>query len=109
MGTEDQSRRRARRDEPGHELAGHLCGIRRVGQPRLLGQGRVLEPVEQGHAEGADGADLRVVDVRVDEPGQQDTTAKVDDRVVRVCLAHVGEVSAGPDDAVLDPDAGVLR
>ena len=50
---------------------GHAARVVDVGQPRLLGQRALVEPVEQRHAEPADDAHLREVDVGVDEPGQE--------------------------------------
>ena len=59
-------------------------GVGGVGEPALLGQRALLQPVQQRHAQPADGPDLRVVHVGVDEPGQQQPAAQFGDRLVRV-------------------------
>ena len=72
----------------------------------LLRQRAPLEPVEQRHAETADHPDLREVDVRVDEPGQQQPAVEVDD-VVR--YVEGGERATRDDHAVTHQQPLVRR
>ena len=71
-----------------------------VGQPDLLGQRALVEPVEQRHAEPADDAHLREVHVGVDEPGQHHALAEVEDVARPDARRARGEGPAGGDDAV---------
>ena len=99
---EDQRGGGAGAREAVDEVGGDPGGVRRVGQARLLGQRAAFEPVEQGHAEAADRAHLRVVHVGVDEPREHQPVAEVDDLVVRVLAEELVGRSAGDDHAVAD-------
>ncbi len=105
---EDERGRGSGRHETLHELRRNVHGVARVGEPGLLRQGAAVEPFEQRHPEGADDSNLGVVDVRVDEAGQQDATTEVDDRLVAVAGCDVGVGTAFPDDAAPDQQPGVL-
>ena len=107
VGAEDQGRGRTGAGEPIDEVGRDPDGVRRVGQPRLLGQRAALEPVEQGHPEPADGADLREVHVGVDEAREHQALAKVDDLVVGVVGQHDVGRAAGDDDAFSHHHRGV--
>ena len=72
-----------------------------VGEPRLLGQRALLQPVEQRHAEPADRPDLREVHVGVDEAGQHQPLAQVDD-LVAGCR---GTASANGSRATITPSS----
>ncbi len=54
-------------------------GVRVLGEPGLLGQRALLQPVQQRHAQPGERPDLRVVHVRVDHPRQQHAAPKIDD------------------------------
>ena len=58
-------------DETVDEVGGDPGGVRRVGEPGLLGQGAVGQPVEQRQPEPADDPHLRQVHVGVDEAGER--------------------------------------
>ncbi len=103
MRPEHQRGRRARVDERRDELARDLPGVGDVLQPRLLREGAAIEPLQQRHAQRADGPHLRVVHVRVDEPGQQQAGAKVDDGLV-VVLASKLRVRPALDDPAVDDE-----
>ena len=78
-----------------------------IAQLRLFGQGAVVEPVEQGFAEVADGTDLRVVDVGVDESGDEDTSTEVDHLGVGMVRGRTREIGAGDDQSVIDDECDV--
>ncbi len=86
------------------ELARDRAGVVDVGEPRLLGQRALVEPVEQRHAEAADRPHLREVHVRVDE-----ARAAADLRAGRRPFRRDAEpaVGEGPsvDDHPIDDDA----
>lgn len=105
---EDERGRRPGADQAGEEVPGHATGVAGVGQPRLLGQGALAQPVQQRQAEPADDPDLRVVHVRVDQAGQDDAAAQVHHVHAGVGCAKVGERAAGGDHAVGDEQAAVL-
>ena len=71
VGAEDQRRRRARARQRGEELPGDDLGVRVLGEPGLLGQRALLSQSSSGMPSPAMRPDLRVVHVRVDQPGQQ--------------------------------------
>ena len=102
---EDEGGRGAGPGQAGDEVGGDRGGVRVVGEPGLLGQRALLQPVEQRHAEPADGPDLGEVHVGVDEPGQDQPAPQVHDLVGAVVL--VGERLAGDDHAVLDDQGQV--
>ena len=83
---------------PAVNSASHRPGVVDVGEPRLLGQGALLEPLQQRHAQAADDADLGEVDVRVDQPRQQQPPAQVDDLDLRVLATDLLERAAGDDE-----------
>ena len=105
---EDERGRRAGGGEAGEELAGDGAGVLGVRELALLGQGALIEPVQQRHPEAADGPDLRVVHVGVDHAGKEDAVAQVDDLGVRVAFRDRAEGAAIDDHARLDRDAGVV-
>ena len=107
VGTEDERRRRARRDQALDELVGDLvCVVDRL-EASLLGQGALVEPLEQRHAQGPDDPDLGVVDVRVDHAGQDQSLAEVDHLVSWMVAHRLGEGTARGDAAVVDDERGV--
>ena len=93
---EDQRGRGARR-RPGRRRnsSATASAYASVGQLGLLGQRAPVQPVQQRHAQPADGPDLRVVHVGVDEPGQQQPAAQVDDVLVRVLGAAPRRTARG--------------
>ena len=104
VGPEDEGRGGTGAGEPIDEVGRDPDGVRGVGQPRLLRQRAALEPVEQGHPEPADGADLREVHVGVDEPREHQARAKVDDLVIGMVGQHDGRRAARHDHAVAHHD-----
>jgi hypothetical protein len=56
---------------PSHP-GGHPAGVVGVGPAGFRGEDHLLEPAEQGEAIGADGVELRNVEVGVDEAGRND-------------------------------------
>ena len=92
-GAIDHRRRRA----PAEQLVEKERGDRRamggIGELLLLDEGVVVQPVEQLRAVGADDARLRIMDMRVDEAGQDEPAGMiVDVRVPR----RAGENVAAP-------------
>src|SRR5690606_7357247 len=63
------------------ELAGDLVGVGALAEAGLLGEHRAIEPVEQRAGGAADDAGLREVHVGVDEAGEDDPRAHVEDRL----------------------------
>ena len=107
VGPEDHRRGGPGRAQPREELLGHGRGVGVVGQLRLLGQGAVVEPVEQGSAQVADGPHLREVDMGVDEAGDEHTGSQVDDLGVGMGGPGGGQIGAGGDEPVVDDEGDV--
>jgi hypothetical protein len=76
-----------------------------VGEASLFREDRRLEPIEQGPGGRADDARLRYVEVRVDEPGDEQRTAQVVDERVSGFRVEVSDV----DDAVPFDREGAVR
>ena len=104
---EHQRRRGPVGREAVHEPARDLARVAGVGEPGLLGKRAGPQPVEQLEAHRADDRHLRVVDMRVDEAGQQDGVALVDHVGVRVSRAHARVVAAVEDAPVGERDRAV--
>ena len=99
MRAEDQRRRGAVRGERFDKFGGDDARVVEIDEFLFLGQGEALQPLEQAIAETAEDADLRIVDVGIDETGQQDAAAQVAYFGIGVCLANRSVVAAGGDAA----------
>ena len=77
MRAEDQRRGRAVSGQRVHEFAGDSPRVDQVAHADFFGQREALQPFEQPAAQTADDAQLRKVNVRIDEAGQQHTAAKI--------------------------------
>ncbi len=75
-----------------------------VGEPGLGREDAVVEPLQKlAAAVGGDRVDRRKVDVGVDEPGQQETAAVVDQLGVGGACRPIGPGTTPEDDAVITP------
>ncbi len=101
VGTEHQRGGGARVDQAADEVGGHVPGVAGVGQPGLLRQRALAQPVQQRHAQPGDHPHLREVHVGVDHARQQDPVAQVDHLEVAMVRTHPVVRSAGGDPAVL--------
>src|SRR5699024_7879444 len=75
--------------------------IRILGKFFVFGERAFIYPLEQGFAQVNDGSDLWVVDVGVDQPGDEDAVAQIDDLGCRVGCGRGVDIGAGDDFAVV--------
>ena len=81
----------------------------RVGEPLLLDEGVVVQPVEQLRAIGGDHLRLRIVDVHIDQPGHDERARMiVERRVRRGAGKNVARLADRRDPPVLDENRPVL-
>ena len=99
MRAEDQRRGRAVTRQRVHKFAGDSARVVRLPHADFLGQREAVQPVEQPAAQPADDAQLRKMNVRIDEAGQHDTAAQIVYRDLRMRRAHRGIVAGRPNDA----------
>ena len=83
---------------------------RLVGEPRLLGERAGAQPLQQLQPHRADDRELREVDVRVDEPGEQEAARDRRDLGVGMLAPDVREVARGEDRALgVEGDGAVVE
>ena len=76
------------------EIAGgNLVSVGGIGETRLLGEGVVVEPIDQPLSPARDDGGLRIVDMGVNEPGHDQFVAVIRDPRLRhvrarICCAH---------------------
>ena len=102
MRPEHQGRRRPVPNQTPDELLRDRSRIPNVSQPRLLGQRHGPKPVQELEPERPDHPDLREMHVAVDESGEQNGVALIDDRSVRIASTNLGKSSASPNPAGIE-------
>ncbi len=100
-GAIDRGRRRPVRQARVEEQVGDAARVRVIGELALGGERVVVEPVDQPLAAGADDLGLRIMDVRVDEAGNDQRIAIGRDRQSRGHLRGQRAMVAERDDATL--------
>ena len=107
VGAEDEGGGGAVGGEGLEKKAGGGAGAGRIGHACFLGKGIVLEPIEEGPAEGTDDAELGEVDVGIDETGEEKAATEVECGGAGVGLKDGGEIATGGDAAVADEESAV--
>ena len=104
----DHRRGGARAQDLAEEQPRHPLGMGLIGELQLRGEGILLEPGQQLLAVGGDHLQLRIVDVGVDQAGQDQGALVGRDRDARRNpVRQLRKVAEGGDVPVLDQDQGV--
>jgi hypothetical protein len=109
MGAEHGCRGGAVRGERLNETLRRIDGIGRIRHARFFRQCHLVEPLEQREpAATSNDMQLRKVDVRVDEPGDEASTPPVGDFRSRRECPHPRELIAGDRASVFDQQPAIL-
>src|ERR1051326_2394114 len=109
MRSEDQRCRRSVGREALQEFSAASARILGLGGTRFFRQCVAVQPIEQRVSEAAENADLRVMDMGIDETGEYVTAAQGANAGCRVRLTDIGIATEIRDPSVLQHQPAIFE